>query len=201
MASDPERALTRVDLPTPDGPMSTAVDPSGSSHRTSCAPWPSVTDTGMTGTAGMAAATWAATDSGSSARSALVRTTTGRAPLSQATATARSIRRRFGPRSKLSTITSRSTFAAMVCCCSAAPGRRRRIAVQRGMMSRTVPGSVVPSTTTQSPTAGARSGRTATRRSPAPSTTTAAPRSTRITRAGSPGRASLYRHSIFGFHP
>ena len=127
----------------------------------------------------------AATAAGTSGhRSALVRTTTGVAPLAQATARYRSIRRSRAAPTSASTTRTRSTLAATTCGADPRPAAVRTNAVRRGS-TRTA-----SSPAHRDPVADRRTGpvaqrrrRACTRCSPSAVRTVSRPRSTRATRA------------------
>ncbi len=194
IASPPAMALTRVDLPAPDRPSSTAVSPWPGSSASR--PAPEGAQTRWTAAPGAAAAI---ASRSTSARSALVMTTDGRAPLSQARASSRSIRPRSGSGTAGSTTWTTSTLAASTWPSDApGPTPARTMAVRRGRTARTA-----VSRTTQSPVQGAAAGsRTAalsrpplhgSRRSPPAVSTSQTPRSTRQTRPGSPSSSRELR--------
>ena len=124
----------------------------------------------------------------SSAMSALVKTTTGAAPLCQARTRRRSSRRGRKRPSSEHTTNTLSTLAASTWALSPVPALPRTMALRRASTPTTDPNL----TTTQSPTVGAStgsrpwaiSGATVTRSSPEPERTVSAWRSTRATRAG-----------------
>ena len=88
--------------------------------------------------------------------SALVSTTTGVAPLSNASTSSRSRRRRFGPLVSDCTMNTVSTFAATTCASTAAPsiGSPRTNVERRGNTSVTSCPASLTSMNTQSPVAG-----------------------------------------------
>ena len=196
MTASPTRALVRVDLPAPDGPSRARVRPATTCARTSSRPSPVVLLIATTSTPGAAAATSARSSAASGTRSALVSTTIGVAPLSQASARNRSIRPRSGSGCSGSTTTARSTLAARTWPCEV-PGvtDARTNAVRRGRTASAVtrPSGQVRAAT-QSPTHGVATGSAAPadrsapekvrRRGPSPDSASQAPRSTRLTRAG-----------------
>ncbi len=154
----PSRALMSVDLPTPDGPIRATVFPSPAYARTTSMPIPAVALVTRTSTPSATSRTSAAHDSASaaSARSALVRTTTGTAPLSHASASSRSMRRRFGSGSTGWTTNTVSTLAAITCGVEVSSEAPRVKAEARGRMASMTAASWVGagSSTTQSPQAG-----------------------------------------------
>ena len=147
-----------VDLPTPDGPIRATVFPSPAYARTTSMPIPAVALVTRTSTPSATSRTSAAHDSASaaSARSALVRTTTGTAPLSHASASSRSMRRRFGSGSTGWTTNTVSTLAAITCGVEVSSEAPRVKAEARGRMASMTAASWVGagSSTTQSPHAG-----------------------------------------------
>jgi hypothetical protein len=87
ISSVPAKLFSRLDLPTPDEPSSTAVRPGSSRAARASRPFAVTFDTGYTGTP-IATLSTASTAAGtSSQRSVFVRTTRGSAPLSHAVAT------------------------------------------------------------------------------------------------------------------
>ena len=84
MTSSPESELISVDLPTPDEPSAATVRLPVKYGRSSSTPSPVTFETAWTGTPTATASTSATAPSTSSQRSAFVSTTTGWAPLSQA---------------------------------------------------------------------------------------------------------------------
>ena len=131
MTSRPASALTRLDLPAPDGPTATSVAPGASSARRPSSPRPVSTLTAWTSTPRATATTSAAMPSGSGTRSALVRTTTGVAPERHASVSSRSTRPRSGSGSRCSTTSTTSTLAASACTREVAPALSRTRAVVR----------------------------------------------------------------------
>ena len=112
MTASPARALVSVDLPAPDGPSSARVRPGTTCGARSAMPSPVVALTASTSTPGAAVATSSRRWAASGTRSALVSTTSGVAPLSQARARNRSIRPRSGSGCRPSVTTATSTLAA-----------------------------------------------------------------------------------------
>ena len=94
---EPSRALTSVDLPTPLAPRNASVRPPAANARSSSMPSPGVPAGDEHGHAERRPRrARGGAGSGSSTRSALVSTTTGSAPLSNASTSSRSSRRWFG---------------------------------------------------------------------------------------------------------
>jgi hypothetical protein len=89
----PVRALTRLLLPTPEGPMSASVTPGRTRVRNSGKPSPVVEESARTSAPTDTGAAAAPTASGSSTRSAFVMTTMGVAPDSHTAVSSRSRRR------------------------------------------------------------------------------------------------------------
>ena len=151
--------------------------------RTSSMPRPSVAEVTTTSAPTTRVASSAAAASGSGCVSALVRTMTGRAPLSQATTSSRSTRLGRTGRSRPVVMRTRSTSAASVCASVVWPAPWRSSCDHRGSTSATrrgVDGS--RSSSTQSPTVG--SGSCVAVVSSEAVTTRQRSRSTRTTRAG-----------------
>src|SRR4051794_9297597 len=197
----PASALARLDLPTPDGPTMAAVRPGPTTARTPSSPSPVTELTASTSTPRASSATAATAAGTSSQRSALVRTTTGTAPLPHATARYRSMRHSRAAPASASTTRTVSRLAAMTCAADVRPATLRVNAERRGSTAT----ASSPRSATQSPTAGearpASSWRAAagwTRRSPVAVRTVSNPRSTRATRAGSVPSGSSPARS--GFH-
>ena len=166
--SSPSRAFARVDLPTPDVPISTQVSPGAMCAIRLSMPVRSRTDRTTTGQPGARAAISAATRSGWSHRSALVSTSTGLAPLCQAAARKRSSRR--GLRSAFIEVTMKTTsiLAAMTCSVCTLSAARRTKAVRRGRMAWmvAVPLAALGASATQSPATGWPASRASWRRRP-----------------------------------
>ncbi len=152
----PTIAFTRVDFPTPDGPSSTAVRPGRSAAVISSIPAPVLALTTITSTRPMRSRTASPSPSASSVASDLFRTTTGRAPLSHATTSSRSMRFGLGSRSRPTTMNATSTLAATTCGRGIGPEPRFESSDHRGRIA-SIDGS--PSarggrSATQSPTTG-----------------------------------------------
>lgn len=157
-ASAPSSALPSVDLPAPDGPTSTTVP--DRTARTASTPSPVAALQATTSTPGAAAATSARSPAAPGTRSALVSTTTGRAPLSQASASSRSIRpRSSGTASDTATATV-STLAARTWPRESRDADDRTIAVRRGSSAATAgrPSGPPARSAAQSPVHGAAAG-------------------------------------------
>src|SRR5438093_1939604 len=196
--SAPASRFSSVDLPTPDEPTKATVRPGPIRALTSSTPRPSTELTTMTAAPAATRVTSAraAPTSTSVWRSALVSSTTGSAPLSQAIATYRSRRRRLSSAFSDATTKTMSRLAPTTCASVRRPGACRTSAVRRGSRAwMTVSPTMPPSTATQSPTAGNAAGSssawnrkrplTAARCSPASPTSRYEPRSSATTRAGS----------------
>ena len=161
--SSPARRLTRVDLPAPDSPSSTAVRCPTSSSWMASTPSPVTEDSTWTSASPARSRTSPTTASTSTpsaeARSALVSTMVGVAPDSQANTRERSMRPGFTGRSRPATIRTWSTSAARTCSVTRSAGSRRDSWDQRGSTAATVaapswsPGSMA----TQSPDTGSTS--------------------------------------------
>ena len=155
MAS-PASALMIVLLPTPDEPINAAVRPGRRYWRTDSRPCPDTALTECTSAPGTTRSTRARTASTSGQRSALLKSTTGCAPLPHTTARYRSMRRRLN--SWLSEVTTKtvSRFVARICSSAVRPASFRERIVRRGRIARMVArlSAGRGATTTQSPTAG-----------------------------------------------
>ena len=92
----PTKALTNVLLPTPEAPSRAIVELPTAYSASSAMPSPLIPLAVNTSTAGATDRSEATDSAGSSTRSLLVNTTTGRAPLSHAKTNSRSSRRWFG---------------------------------------------------------------------------------------------------------
>ena len=79
--SVPARVLTRVDLPAPELPSSTAVSRGFKTSLSAAMPSPRRADRAMMRVSATTARAWAIAPGTSAQRSVLVSTTTGRAPL------------------------------------------------------------------------------------------------------------------------
>src|SRR5215207_6127789 len=195
MTASSARTFVRVDLPAPEGPSNTRVRPGARCARTASSPSPVVALAVITSTPGAAAATSSRIPSGSGTRSALVRMTSGCAPLPQASTSRRSMRPISGSGSRCSVTTTRSTFAARIWALDVVFALSRITRLRRGSSASTVVrSSGHRRTAAQSPTAGAavrsvaRAASTSrprdARTSPSAPSRSAPPRSTRLTRAG-----------------
>ena len=100
--------------------------------RSSSSPRPSTVLVSSTGAASAVSATSSRSDSAVRDRSALVSTTTGCAPESQATASSRSSRAGLGAAASETSTSTTSTFAASTCRAAARPAAPRTSSVRRG---------------------------------------------------------------------
>ena len=149
----------RVDdrgFPTPEEPINAAVSPCAQYFPRASRPLPSRALTKYTGTPKATFSTSAARASASRHRSALLSNTAGRAPLSQATARYRSMRRRFNSRLSELTINTTSRFVATICSPCTRPATLRESLLLRGKIHsmRARPSSGRGAKATQSPTTG-----------------------------------------------
>ena len=122
-----------VDLPTPEGPISTAVDRGGSRSRRVSSPSPVTALTATTSTPGAARCASNSASSTSGHRSTLLSTTSGSAPPSNTRVTSLSSARIPALRSRPHTRATVSTLAASTWACAARPAARRVREVRRSV--------------------------------------------------------------------
>ena len=140
--SSPTSMLTRLDFPTPDFPTSTVVVPGAMRARTASTLSVLPSDTTNVRTSGPASvrtrSATCSTCSSLSARSAFVSTTVTAAPVSYASTSSRSRRRRFTSASGWAKMT-RSKFAASTWGTARSVGSLRTKARSRGQMDSIMP--------------------------------------------------------------
>ena len=191
----PTSRLTRVDFPTPDPPSSAAVTPGPMCACTASRPTPVIALSTITSTPCATSCASLCWYSMSAAMSALLSTTTGVAPDSQASTSSRSRRRTLMPLPESDWTTKTMLALAMSTCSSVcSPGSLRTNALVRGRIASMIAWSW-PSgmaSATQSPTTArepepcvlSRCVAGSARRGPASVMTSGSERSTRETRPG-----------------